>query len=254
MGRRLLLLTLALAVVVVGCRDGDEPLVADPPPARSSVLTVDRDGRDIETTFSYPFGGGPFPLIVFSHGLSADVPDHERFKERLVEAGYVVAAPRYPGTWRGAPGGPDRDDVFEQPADVSAVLDSAPGDRRIDFDRVVAMGHSFGAVTSWWLTSNTCCFDERVDAAVLLAPTPLEHPGGTEDHAGQPPTMVVHGDADEALPYADAVALVERLVEPKRLFTIPGGDHNSWVRGESDAFEPVVDAVLAFLEEHLLES
>lgn len=141
--------------------------------------------------------------------------------------------------------------MIEQPADVSAVLDALPHDARIDADRIAVVGHSFGAVTAWWLTSNTCCLDRRIDAAVLLAPAPLVHPRGVEDHAHQPPTMVVHAETDEALPYADAVALYDRLAQPKRFFRIPGGDHNSWVRGESRAFGPVVRAVVAFLDRYV---
>jgi fermentation-respiration switch protein FrsA (DUF1100 family) len=40
------------------------------------------------------------------------------------------------------------------------------------------------------------------------------------------PALVMHGDADRVIPFAQGLALFDRLEGPKRFFTIRGGDHN----------------------------
>ena len=40
------------------------------------------------------------------------------------------------------------------------------------------------------------------------------------------PLLQTHGDADRVVPYASAQRLFDAANEPKRLVTVPGGDHN----------------------------
>ena len=45
-------------------------------------------------------------------------------------------------------------------------------------------------------------------------------------HGGSgPPLLVLHGDADETIPYAQGRALFAAAPEPKTFFTIRGGHH-----------------------------
>lgn len=59
-----------------------------------------------------PVGAGPFPVVVYSHGRSADrdaqVPDPRGFVRYFVRRGFAVVAPIRPGY--GATGGDDRED------------------------------------------------------------------------------------------------------------------------------------------------
>jgi uncharacterized protein len=41
----------------------------------------------------------------------------------------------------------------------------------------------------------------------------------------QAPLLVIHGDADEVIPYAHGQALFAAAPEPKTFFTVPGGRH-----------------------------
>ncbi len=65
---------------------------------------------------------GPYPLIVFSHGLGASPSAYQGLLVRWAAAGYVVAAPAFPKTNTAATGGIDPGDFANQPADVSAVI------------------------------------------------------------------------------------------------------------------------------------
>ena len=128
--------------------------------------------RTLPTTIWYPAEGTPgpteqpnapayddrrFPLLVFSHGFTASGPAYGLLLRRIASAGYVVAAPTFPLSNGGAPGGPRLADVFNQPADVSFVIDqmlAANADPAsafhgtIDPDRIGVGGHSLGAITT----------------------------------------------------------------------------------------------------------
>ncbi len=67
-------------------------------------------------------GGGPYPLIVFSHGLGASPAGYRSLLVVWAAAGYVVAAPAFPKTNSAATDGINPGDFANQPADVTAVI------------------------------------------------------------------------------------------------------------------------------------
>ncbi len=108
--------------------------------------------RTLVTTILYPAVGapgttrspgaapdkaaGPFPLIVFAHGLGASPQDYLNVLTAWAAAGFVVAAPLFPLSNSAVVGGPDAGDVTNQPKDMSYVIDAmlfdsllAPPDR-----------------------------------------------------------------------------------------------------------------------------
>ena len=180
--------------------------------------------------------GGPFPLIVFAHGLGADPSDYEPLLNYWASAGFVVAAPQFPLTSDHTPGGTDQGDVIHQPADMSFVISSVlkesatPGNPLsglVNPHEVGAAGHSNGAITTLGLVADTCCLDHRIKAAEILAGDQVAFPGGHYDYAKAPPLLFVHGTDDEYLPYSEAVAMFNSARGPKALLTIAGGDHQS---------------------------
>jgi len=51
-------------------------------------------------------------------------------------------------------------------------------------------------------------------------------PGGDYDGHGAPPTLIIHGDADDTAPYDDALTYYDLLgTTPKALLTHIGGGH-----------------------------
>ena len=111
--------------------------------------------------------GHRFPLIVFSHGYLASGPAYATVLARFVSRGYVVAAPTFPLSSGGAPGGPKGGDYVNQPADVSFVLSKVLRltrghhglTRTIDRHEIGVAGHSLGAITTLgvagWRRSST---------------------------------------------------------------------------------------------------
>ena len=244
-----------------------------PTPANGSV--PGHRGRVLVTTVLYPAqggsgfrplrraapdsAGGPYPLIVFAHGFGSDVTGYLPLLERWAAHGFVVAAPLFPLTNAKAPGGPDLSDYVHQPGDMSFVItqmvkqDSGTGTLSglIDINQVGAAGHSLGGVTTLGLVADTCCRDGRVRAAVVMSGDAITFPTGQADDAEAPPLLLVHGDADQAVPYVSSVDVFNAADPPKGLLTILGGDHGSPVDPSGRAFGSVVDATVDFFDRYL---
>jgi dienelactone hydrolase len=171
---------------------------------------------------------GPFPLVLFSHGLTTEPGDYREILVRWVEAGFVVAAPAYPHTSRGA-----RDfdpvDLLNQPADASQVIsdllkrNARAGDPlrgRIDPARIAAAGHSGGGVTTVGLFAGNR--DDRLDAGIVLAGRQLFAVPFTGPPA---PVLFVHGRRDTTVQYAAGLAAFRSVPWPRALLTITAGGH-----------------------------
>ncbi|MFI7545916.1 alpha/beta hydrolase family protein [Actinoplanes sp. NPDC049599] len=185
-------------------------------------------GRPLPTTVWFPATGkGPFPVIVFSHGLTGRPSDYNDLLTPWARAGFVVAAPAYPHTSAGTK--IDYTDVLNQPADASYVLTkvldlgSKKGDPlagRLDPDHVAAAGHSAGGITTLGMLSGTR--DDRLAAAVVLAGR-VALPGTFTGPAV--PVLFVHGKLDRTVPYADGLAAFKAVPWSKALLTLPTAGH-----------------------------
>jgi dienelactone hydrolase len=177
--------------------------------------------RTLVTTILYPASGptggstgtgatpdksaGPFPLIVFAHGLGGTPQGYINVLTAWASEGFVVAAPLFPLSNANVPGGPDAGDVVNQPEDMSYAIDAVLHDSAlpsgtlsglVDPKEIGAAGHSNGAVTTLGLVANTCCYDSRVKAAIVMAGTTEGFPPGHYDFSKAPPLLLVHGTAD----------------------------------------------------------
>jgi dienelactone hydrolase len=225
------------------------------------VLTfVDsRRGRTIETHVFYPDigsqAGSPFPIVVFSHGLTSHPDRYLVLLRHWVHAGFVVVAPVYPFTNRDAPDLMARD-VVNQPADASFVLTQvlALGQRDgdtfhglLDPNHIAAAGHSAGAITSIGLLKS-CCRDTRIDGAIALAGNELGFRG--EDWAGPPvPVLFLHGTDDHTVPLPLGLEVYDSLPWPKAFVELLGADHASpYVAVKGAAGAVVLNTTTDFLQ------
>ena len=206
-------------------------------------------------------GAGPFPLIVFGHGLGGVPAVYGDLLESWAAAGFVVAAPAFPLSNENSPGGPDAGDVSNQPGDVSAVITralelSASAEGRalagmIDGDHVGVAGHSNGGITTAGMIGQSCCFDDRVDAAIIISGTSQLFPGGSFDWSRTPPLLVIHGEQDTVIPLDEGIRIFNNARAPKGLFTLLGMDHGSFLVRDSNAFAITVKASLDFWKGYL---
>jgi dipeptidyl aminopeptidase/acylaminoacyl peptidase len=228
------------------------------------------DGTTVEGWILYPYGydpaDGPYPMIVHSHGGPHSASGYGfNFKHQLFAAnGYFVLQTNFRsstgygvdfkwGTW-GAWGDKDGEDVM-------AGIDYAISNFSIDPGRVASIGHSYGGFMTNWLISR---YPDRFAAAVagagivnwvsdygtadiartketeffgspwemealeiLIRQSPLTYAGEV-----QAPTLFVHGELDQRVPYSEAeqmfVALKKNGV-PARVIQYEGQAHG--IRG-----------------------
>jgi alpha-beta hydrolase superfamily lysophospholipase len=255
---------LILGVALVGC-GGDAPPEAASATEATMLSVLERTWTD--TTRSTPrtsrFAGAPdrtlrvvmwipessqsLPLLVLAHGWGGSPEKFDAFARAAALAGYIVAAPAFPLTNEHAPGGHEAGlaDVASQPGDLSFVITklldaadtgAAPLAGRVRGAEIAVLGHSLGGVTTLALTRHSCCRDARVRAAILVAAVdgllPLYFAGPPTNDG--PPTLLLHGVADAAVPYSTAFVLYERLSPPRVLVGLAGAGHSDALESHSE--------------------
>jgi fermentation-respiration switch protein FrsA (DUF1100 family) len=226
----------------------------------SRQLDLNRGGnRPLRTVVWYPAqapGGvgaapanGVFPLVLFSHGLTATPEAYQRITTRIAAAGFIVAAPAYPFTNGGA-STYNPADILNQPADASFVITAILGlnltpydplTGRIDGSRIAAAGHSGGAYTTVGMLAGAR--DNRLKAAVVIAGGSL----GGRFTGPAAPVLFIHGDADPIVSYGIGRATYDMVPWPKAFLTITGGDHTSYLFNTSASSTAVAAATVDFL-------
>lgn len=256
----------AAARPALGIDEREEPFVDTSRSTDAVGTTPASASRSLPTRITAPAPGQPgrpYPLIVFTHGNGGDNRGDIGLQRAWAAAGYVVAAPTFPF---GAGRAPDTltgaMDLPNQPGDLSFVMNEVvrlgadPADPlhgAVDPDRIGAVGHSAGGATVLALAGNTCCYDKRVKAAVVLASGEVQFGSGEFWVRIRTPMLYVHGDADTVIGYRFGRAAYDRSPPPRFLVTILGGGHGRPYQG--DETDPqakvVVDTTLDFFGRYL---
>ncbi|MEO8603120.1 MAG: dienelactone hydrolase family protein [bacterium] len=228
-----------------------------------SATTGGVDNAPLATT------GGPYPLVLFSHG-SCGYPQQSKFLTPLLASyGFIVVAPPHPGnTINEYPAcGSAAAQVasfVERPQDMIFVLNQilaanqdplSPFYGTIDPSRIAMTGHSFGGLTTFLVAA----IEPRIKAAVALAPA-------TQANSTLAvPSLIMLGGIDSVISNPNARAAYERSVAPKLLveiehtghyafsdFCFPGSDCNPPLTLTSaEAHADALRFVLPFLKVYL---
>jgi predicted dienelactone hydrolase len=214
---------------------------------------------DTTATEDAPVAEGRFPLVVFSHGVTATGEVYIGRIAQWAEAGYIVAAPTFPLS--SGPGA-NIGDYVNQPDDVRFVIDSlVEGERadgedpvreHIDAERIGVAGHSLGAVTTIGVAYNSCCADERIDAAVEVSGIEVPFRGGNYSRRPDTPLLAVHGAADAVVPVRGSERLFAQASGPAYFLRFPQGNHTDVLFGARGQL--VDDVVIAFFDRYLYGS
>ncbi|MCB2079744.1 MAG: dienelactone hydrolase family protein [Novosphingobium sp.] len=206
-------------------------------PARGSERNVAPDAA--------PDTGGPWPLVIYSHGTFGRADNAMHIVEDLVRNGYVVAAPDYPLTSSAAytrSHFADISDVIEQTRDVRFIIDSLLANDEtgpmIDAARIGATGHSLGGVTSYFASFGLQTRDPRIRAAAMIgAGDPVQSAlssdmglWGTAHAPVAVPALFLSAEKDVfARTTGQPYAAYARLRAPKYEVMVKGGVH-VWFR------------------------
>lgn len=170
--------------------------------------------------------GGPYPLVVVSHGNSGTPWAYRELAQHLVRAGYIVALPAHTGNTRHNNNRANTAaNLANRPRHISLVIDAAYGHPalagRLLANRVAVIGHSIGGYTALAVAGGKpwtgpyerktnppqpvpVTPDARVRALVLLAPaTAWFRPESLR--AVQAPILMITGDRDVNTPVEHAL-------------------------------------------------
>jgi dienelactone hydrolase len=216
------------------------------------VLHDAKRNKDLRMRINCPQEGGPFPVILFSHGAWGSKDGHVMLTELWAAHGYVTIQPdhadsRALGVKVGDPS------VFrgwqERPADISFILDSlaeieakVPALKgKMDAKRIGMSGHSYGANTAQLVGGAKAYFgsqernyeDTRVTAVALLSGQgPGEMLTGKSWAGFTKPFLVMTGSADG--PARTGQPAVWRK-QPYEL-SPPGDKYLVWIEGMDHGF------------------
>jgi len=193
-------------------------------------------------------GASAVPLVVALHGLGANEDSFMdgysgRVPQLAEKHGYIVATPlgyRVDGFYGYGFSNDEtsrrRQELSEQ--DVMHVLTRMRQQYKIDESRIYLMGHSMGAIGTWYLAS------KYPDVWAALGPVAGTGNPQTIARFKHIPQFVVHGDADPTVPVGGSRTMV---TEMKKLgvdhvyVEVPGGNH-------VDIVVPNLEAMFAFFE------
>jgi dienelactone hydrolase len=204
----------------------------------------------VPTTVYVPESGTSSPLIVFGHGFWGHPRKFKGLFARWVEAGYVVAAPAFPHTNDENPPPYLIEDVVNQPADVTFVIDELLARGIGDGERVAVGGFSLGAETALAVGLHRRYADPRVRAVVAIAGA-LFHSDFAAGVLRPLPLLLVHGAEDERVAHEQAVEVYEAAHEPKELVTIDGAGHDICQDDGQPHAAHVADLTTAFWDRYL---
>jgi predicted dienelactone hydrolase len=216
--------------------------------------------RKLVTIVRYPVGPGTFPLIVFGHGFAVTPTIYAPLLDAWARAGYVVAAPIFPLGNANAPGGPDENDLVNQPRDMSFVITRllalsgaghGPLDGLIDPNRIAVSGQSDGGNTALTAAYDSQFRDRRIRAAAILSGMEIPGVGGYDFPAPNPPLLATQGLADTINPPSYTYAFFNLAPAPKYLLTLPGAAHLGPYTGEEPQLRIVERVTIDFFDAYL---
>ena len=224
--------------------------VGAPPPGAEEWWIATEDGERLHAWSVDARDGAP--TLLWSHGNAGNIDTRREIFEALVRRGLGVLAYDYRGYGKSS-GSPGEAGVY---LDASAAFDSEAALGR-DPGGIVCFGESLGGAVSIELaTRRRCAAVIAVATFTSLAEVARMHYGALGRLAGDRfnslerierlsvPVLVVHGDADEIVPFALGQRLFAAAPEPKRFHRVAGAAHND-VLGRPD----VLDVVTSFARE-----
>jgi hypothetical protein len=196
---------------------------------------------------------GERPVMLFLNGRVGGLALQAGRWRRIARQGVGFLAINYRG-YGGSSGRPT-----EQGLNLDARAAYAWLSRRLPAGRIVIHGYSIGTGVAVRLAANHAAralvleapftaLEDVVDEKALGLPVGLllRDRYRSRDWIGRvsAPVLIVHGDRDSVVPFAEGRALFALAHEPKAFVRIAGGDHNTLTR------DGLYDQIWAFLDAH----
>ena len=210
----------------------------------------------------FPSPGSPLATL-FLHGNAGNVTDRIDHADAIKEAGSAVLVPDYRGYGKssGRPG--ERGFYLDADAAYAALL-------RFGYDpsHIILQGESLGTAVAATLASRRACAGLILESplaslsemagtmAPIIGPL-LVHGFDTKTTIKRvhSPLLVIHGDADEIVPFRQGQAVFAEANSPKEFWHVPGAHHNDLLYAAGAEYVPRLRAFynsLASARSHVL--
>lgn len=203
---------------------------------------------------------GPFPLIIFGPGFEQSANFYGRLLDDWAHEGFIVAAPEFPLERPSAPGGPQRSDLINEPADVRFLISRLLGEANaadgplaglVNPSQIAVAGQSDGGDVALALGYDHYDREPLVKAVVVLSGAEIEGLAGYEFTPGSPPLFGSQGTADKLNLPAETEKYFSAASNPKYLLTLIGAEHLPPYSSEEPQLSIVARASADFLHAYL---
>ncbi len=194
--------------------------------------------------------------VLFAHGNAGNISHRlDRARRLRSRLGVEVLLFDYRGYGR-SEGSPDEPGTYRDAAAAHRYLTETRG---LDPKRLVLFGESLGSAVALELALTRAAgalvlespFTSIPDMARVVLPfLPLgpllrtRYDNLAKVGGLRVPLLVLHGDRDEVVPFAQGRRLFEAAPEPKRFFAIPGAGHNDTYLAGGEAYWGVLEEFL----------
>jgi hypothetical protein len=193
------------------------------------LLHLDSGGQKI-TALYLPNPNARFTLL-FSHGNAEDLADIMFFLQKFYDAGFSVMAYDYRG-YGTSKGKPTESGVYD---DANAAYDYLTQQLHVPDHQVIAMGRSLGCGAAIHLAARRPVAGLIVEAPFLSAFRVLTRvrllPWDKFNNLHEirhvhVPVLIIHGRADQIVPFWHGEKLFQIANQPKTFLPIDGAGHN----------------------------
>ena len=207
----------------------------------------------------------PVARVVYFHGNGGNLSVWAPILAGIARRGYEVLAFDYRG-YGTSTGRPTERGLYR---DVKAIVERlapadppGPHDRRNLSTPTVYWGRSLGTAMAAYAATirppdGVILESGFPDVRSLLRSSPVlaffslfssyRFPSAEFLQHVHVPVLVLHGDADTVIPFAQGRKLFDRIEEPKQFITIRAGDHNDVTPRDADAYWRSIDRFVAGL-------
>jgi pimeloyl-ACP methyl ester carboxylesterase len=236
----------------------------------SAVWRDERRSRDVPVHIYMPGGaGGPFPIVIFSHGIGEDRDSYAYIGRALASNGFIAVHLTHSGTdkavlsrgyWKLYRATKNPENWRNRPLDVSFVIDRLIARGDVDASRIAVAGHSAGAFTAFAVAgvqgaNGEKMRDERVRVIVPMSMPRI--PGLSYDDT-RIPALNITGTCDSSIIYRTRpehrrIPFQESHAPHQYLATIDGVNHNTFSNAEDRHHELILTLMIDFLRAYLLD-
>jgi len=192
-----------------------------------------RSGDETITAFYLPNPQARYTLL-FSHGNAEDIGQVMYSLQPFYDAGFSIMAYEYRG-YGTSSGKPSENGVY---GDANAAYDYVTQELHLPSNQIIAMGRSLGSAAAIHLAATRPVAGLIVEAPFLSAFRVLtrvqilpwdKFNNAREIRKVHVPVLIVHGTADQVVPFWHGHRLYELANQPKTFMPVENAGHNDVV-------------------------